>query len=304
MSAIFFSLANTINAFTSILGLQNNIINFFPSFTQYNKLISEANLMKINRGNKIFNTFQKNITFDNVNFFYNSSKQILSNINLNITKNSIIGIVGRSGSGKSTLINLILGLNKISSGQLLIDSENIYNYKISSLREKISYVSQEVYIFSTSIRNNILWFAQENQKNLLSEFDIIQALKESGIYEYINNLPKGLDTVLGDAGLELSGGQRQRLATARALVRSPDIIIFDEATSSLDPISEDEFSSMLKKFKQQKKYTIIIISHKPKVFDFLDQLVVMDDGKILEVDCPKKLMLNKNSALNKMYNFN
>lgn len=222
------------------------------------------------------NNIQGDIKFDNVSFKYTpSSNLVLKNINLHITPNKSIGIVGRSGSGKSTITKLIERLYLQNEGAIYIDGIDIRHLNPYILRQNIGVVLQESYLFSGSIKDNIS-FASPGA----SMEDIIRVSQIAGANEFIATLDKGYDTAVGERGSSLSGGQKQRIAIARALINNPKILIFDEATSALDYESESIITQNLSQIKQNK--TFIIIAHRLSTVRNCDEIIVMDQGEIKE----------------------
>jgi subfamily B ATP-binding cassette protein MsbA len=235
------------------------------------------------------------IIFSNVNFKYeNSDAQVLHNINLTIKTGEFIAIVGMSGCGKSTLVNLIPRLYNPNSGSILINNINIKDLKLNTLRDSISYVGQDTVLFNDTVRNNIA-YGKEN----ISDIDIIDALEKSYAIDFVNDMPNGINTMIGENGVLLSGGQRQRLAIARAFLKNSNILIFDEATSSLDSVSEKYIQTALNELKLGK--TTIIIAHRLSTVESANNIIVMDKGKIIESGSHKNLINNK-SYYYKLYN--
>ena len=235
------------------------------------------------------------IIFSNVNFQYeNSDAQVLNNINLTIKTGEFVAIVGMSGCGKSTLVNLIPRLYNPNSGSILINNINIKDLKLNALRDSISYVGQDTILFNDTVRNNIAY-----GKDNVSDIDIIEALEKSYAIDFVNDMPKSINTMIGENGVLLSGGQRQRLAIARAFLKNSNILIFDEATSSLDSVSEKYIQAALNELKLGK--TTIIIAHRLSTVENANNIVVMDKGKIIESGSHKNLIDNK-SYYYKLYN--
>jgi subfamily B ATP-binding cassette protein MsbA len=235
------------------------------------------------------------IVFNNVNFQYeNSDVQVLNNINLTIKTGEFVAIVGMSGCGKSTLVNLIPRLYNPNSGSILINNINIKDLKLNTLRDSISYVGQDTVLFNDTVRNNIA-YGKEN----ISDIDIIDALEKSYAIDFVNDMPNGINTMIGENGVLLSGGQRQRLAIARAFLKNSNILIFDEATSSLDSVSEKYIQTALNELKLGK--TTIIIAHRLSTVESANNIIVMDKGKIIESGSHKNLINNK-SYYYKLYN--
>jgi len=215
------------------------------------------------------------VEFNEVNFHYSPERQILKNISFELTPGKSIAIVGPSGSGKSTIINLIPRIYDVISGEVLFDGVDVRKLDLSFLRSQIGLVSQETYLFNGTIRENLL-YANENA----SEEMIVEACKKANIHDFISRQPEGYDTIVGNRGLKLSGGEKQRLSIARVLLKNPTIIIFDEATSSLDSISEDLIQSAIDPLIESK--TSIIIAHRLSTVLACDEILVLKDGEIVE----------------------
>ena len=213
----------------------------------------------------------------NISFRYQKDKArfVLQNIDLHIPANQITAFVGKSGAGKSTLIDILMGLNQPESGSLFLDGVPLTEENLLSFRKTISYVSQDPFLFNTSIRQNLL-FMQPHA----TEKELWDALNFAAADRFVKQLPNGLDTKIGDRGIRLSGGERQRLVLARAILRKPSILVLDEATSSLDTQNEAEIQEALEKIRG--KMTIIIIAHRLSTIRHADQIVVLDQGKILQ----------------------
>ena len=239
-----------------------------PIIDTKNKIVDQedATEIKIKNGS---------INFANVNFKYNQNeKDVLKNININISGGKMTSLVGHSGSGKSTILNLIPRLYDIGSGDISIDDQSIYNLKIESLRSKISLVSQDTTLFDDTIKNNI-GYAKHNA----SDEDIINASKFSYSHEFIEKLPNKYETIIGENGIRLSGGQKQRLSIARAMIKKSPIILLDEATSSLDAETESKIQDALKILTKNK--TTIVIAHRLSTVLNSDQIYIIESGNVV-----------------------
>ena len=232
--------------------------------------------------------FEKNIEFKNVAFSYGNSSEetfnveVFKNINLKIKKGESIGIMGPSGAGKSTLCDLLLSFITPTKGQIFIDEQDISFATLKSIRSKIGYVGQKTFLFSGTIMSNIAY-----SKPTATKEEIINACKAAHADEFINQLPNGYNTLVGENGSKLSGGQKQRITIARALLKDPEIIIFDEATSSLDRHSENMIKQTLEEL--QNKKTIIVISHRLSFLERMNRIVKIENGFIEEVNKIKML---------------
>jgi ATP-binding cassette subfamily B protein len=215
------------------------------------------------------------IEFREVAFSYKNSTPIFLNNNIKIAPASKVGLVGYSGSGKSTFINLILRLHEVSFGEILIDGQNISNVSQDSLRNNISMIPQDISLFHRSLWDNIR-YGNPNA----SEKQIILASKQAHCHEFIMDLEHGYDTLVGERGIKLSGGQRQRIAIARAFLENASILILDEATSSLDSVTEKYIQDSLHLAIQNR--TTIIIAHRLSTLLEVDRILVFKDGRIVE----------------------
>lgn len=229
------------------------------------------------------------IEFKDVNFHYPTRKDIpvLKGINMKIEAGESVALVGPSGVGKSTIIQLLLRFYSIQDGDILVDGESIYDTQLRDYRNNLALVPQEVILMSGSIRENIL-YGREGA----SEAEIIEAAKQSNSWEFIQQFPEGLDTIVGERGIKLSGGQRQRIAIARAILKNPAILLLDEATSSLDAESERVVQDALDKLMVGR--TSIIIAHRLSTIKDVDKIYVLDEGTIVEQGTHKELVLIEN----------
>ena len=232
---------------------------------------------------KTLTEFNSNITFKNVDFEYIENQPVLNNINLVVNKNETIAVVGNSGGGKSTLVNLIPRFYDVKNGSITIDGVDIRELSINSLRNNISMVFQDNFLFTGTIRENIL-MGNPNA----SEEDLVQAIESAHLQEVIAELPDGLDTLLGERGLTLSGGQRQRVAIARAMIKHAPIVILDEATSALDNKSEAVVQKALDNLIQNK--TVFVIAHRLSTIQNADRIAVINEGHLVELGSHDELM--------------
>lgn len=217
------------------------------------------------------------IIFKDVSFSYKDNSSVFKNLNLSIKAGEKVGIVGHSGGGKSTLIALLLKNFKASSGDIIIDNQSIYNTSSDSLRSQISLIPQDIMLFHRSIGENI-GYAKENAL----PHEIENAAKAANIHEFIENLPEKYNTIVGERGVKLSGGQRQRIAIARAILKNAPILILDEATSSLDSHTEQEIQKSINAMLDIDNVTIIAIAHRLSTIKYMDRIIVMDKGNIVE----------------------
>jgi ATP-binding cassette subfamily B protein len=227
------------------------------------------------------------IEFENVSFKYNlDSIDVLKNINLKIPSGSTLAIVGYTGSGKSTMVNLITRLFDITGGEILIDGKNIKDIPLDVLRRNIGYVTQETFLFSSSIKENITFGIENyNDDEIYGVANIAQIDKD------VQTFPNKYNTIVGERGITLSGGQKQRLSIARALIKNPDILILDDCLSAVDTYTEEEILKHLSDFMKDR--TSIIISHRMSTVKNADMIIVLDNGKIAEMGTHDNLMLKE-----------
>jgi ATP-binding cassette, subfamily B, bacterial len=228
---------------------------------------------------------QGKISFENISFSYPSRSDIetLKNVSLKINEGEKIALVGSSGSGKSTITRLLLGYYPYHIGKILIDDIELSHYNISELRKGIGIVPQEILLFGGSIKENILYGKAD-----ATDDEIIQACKQANAWEFIERLPEGIHTMVGERGVQLSGGQKQRVAIARAVLKNPKILILDEATSSLDSQSEKLVQDALEKLMIGR--TTIVIAHRLSTIRNVDKIYVLHHGEITEVGTHQELL--------------
>ena len=241
--------------------------------------------------------FEEAIEFENVDFQYDEKASFaLKGVNLKIQKNTTVALIGHSGSGKSTIIDLLTRLVAPVSGKIKVDGVDVSDLDLDQWREMIGFVSQDPVIFNTSLRNNITLFFGEDSTGFCDDL-IWTALEQANIKSYIESLPSGLDTEVGDRGIQLSGGQRQRLAIARELYKQPRILVLDEATSALDSESELKFLECLKSLSGQ--ITIVTIAHRLASIKACDIYYFLRNGKIIETGKIDEMSKDKASAFSK-----
>jgi len=263
---------------TKLKELTNNIMKL----TENSALLRESldQLIDINdtgytQPENVQSLGQNAIVLKDMSFSYDAENNVLDAINLTISENEKIGLIGMSGAGKSTFVNLLLGFFRANPNQIFIGDKDITTLNLTKLRQMISYIPQDTSLFHRSVRENIAYALPE-----ASDEDIIEAAKKAYAHEFISSLPKGYDTIVGERGVKLSGGQRQRIAIARAILKDSPILILDEATSALDTESERYIQQSLETLMQNK--TVIAIAHRLSTIAHLDRLLVLEQGKIIE----------------------
>jgi len=239
-------------------------------------------------------SFKGLIEFKNVNFSYVDNQQVLNDISFKINPGESFAIVGPTGSGKTTITNLITKFYEINTGNILIDGKDIDDYTLETVRNKIGIILQDVFLFADTIFNNITLF----NKDITLE-DVENAAKELEIHDFISSLPGGYNFNVSERGTTLSAGQKQLIAFLRVLVNNPDILILDEATSSIDSYSEDLIKNATKKITKDK--TSIIIAHRLSTIESANKIIYMENGKILESGNHKELLGITNGKFKKLY---
>ena len=272
---------------TQVIALSNYVKSVFL-------LLEREDKPYVISGNVNFHELRKGITFDAVNFLYPSqNKPALENISLFIPKGKTTALVGYSGAGKSTIINLIFRLYDVTSGEIYIDNYLIKELDLATWRSNMALVSQDVHIFSSTVRENIAYGRPD-----ATETEIIAAAKQAYAHEFICELAQGYDTFVGDRGIKLSGGQRQRISIARAILCNPEILILDEATNALDNISEKLIQDAINLLSQNR--TVIVIAHRLSTIKDADQIIVLKQGKVEEQGSFSDLM-EKQAVFHKLY---
>ena len=221
---------------------------------------------------KDFIDFKNKIELTNISFEYNKNKKVLENINIIINKGDKVAFVGESGSGKSTLVDLIIGLYKPLSGEIVIDDKKLTTDNVKSYRSKVGYIPQSIYLFDGTVGENVAFGYEYNKEK------IIEVLKKANIYDFLYS-KEGIDTLVGDGGIQLSGGQKQRIGIARALYSDPEILVLDEATSALD--NETEAKIMDEIYETSHDKTLLIIAHRLSTIERCDRKIMLANGKII-----------------------
>jgi len=269
-------------------------MNLLPNVEAVYELLKDKSYSTIKNGTKEFTGLKSHIEFKDIYFSHKNRDILLDHFSLDIKKDKVTALVGPSGSGKSTIVYLLLRLHDVvEDGGLYIDDVNIKEYDIYSFLRKVGFVSQDTFIYNSSIRNNIAFGSEYTDE------EIIEAARYANADEFIMNLPDGCNTIVGDRGMRLSGGEKQRIAIARAMIRKPEFLILDEATSSLDNISENVVQQAINKVS--KSCTTFIIAHRLSTIQNADVIHVLDKGKIVESGTHKEL-LRKKGKYYELYN--
>ena len=275
--------------FSTIVNQISSFINLLPIISKGLESVNSvgevllANDIENNKGKTKIKSVKGEFDFQNLCFAYDSSKPVLNHLNLHVAQGETIALVGESGAGKSTVLNMVIGFNKPDSGRVLLDGVDMSTINLHTYRQHIAVVPQTSILFSGTIRDNITYGMDNVSQKKLDE--VIEAANLRG---FIDGLPEGLDTVVGEHGGKLSGGQRQRISIARALIRDPEIIILDEATSALDSISEKEIQEALNNLTKGR--TTFIVAHRLSTIKGADKIAVLRDGHCTEYGSYDELM--------------
>ncbi len=296
-------LANFIFIFTNREALQNVVWQYSNIILDYGEIkilsdrmfeITNGEMYPAERfGDKEIENFKGNIRFENVNFEYKDGKRVLNDINFEISENQFVAFVGKSGCGKSTLLGLISKIYEVGDGKILIDEENINELSKSCLRDNINFLNQFPYIFNLTIRENMKLINPD-----ASDEQIIRALQEVDLWEYIENMDKGLDTIVGENGVNFSGGQKQRLTIARSFLKDSKIMLFDESTSSLDNIAQEKIISHIEENRGNK--TIIMVAHRLTTIRNVDKIFFIENGTIVDSGTFEQLV-DRNENFKKIF---
>ena len=275
--------------------LGNDLTNLQTTFVAMSRVFELFDLNpQIISGEKELSGLKERIEFKNVNFEYEEGVPVLKNLNLSVAKNETIALVGNSGGGKSTVVSLLPRFYDVTEGAIEFDGVNIKDYTVTSLRDNISFVFQDNFMFSGTIRDNILLGNRNATEDELNE-----VVKLAHLDEFISGLEHGLDTELGERGTTLSGGQRQRVAIARAMIKKAPIVILDEATSALDNESEAIVQKALNNLMKDR--TVFVIAHRLSTISSADRIAVIHDGELVELGMHDELIQHKNGFYKKLY---
>ena len=256
--------------------------NGMTGFERFMEIINEDTEKEASNPVEL-NNVKGNIEIENVSFTYEDKKQVLNNLNLNIEAGKTVALVGPSGGGKTTLCNLIPRFYDFDEGDIKIDGTSIKDVSLKSLRKNIGVVAQDVFLFTGTIRDNLLCAKPD-----ATETEIISAAKKARIHDFIVGLPEGYDTYIGERGVKLSGGQKQRISISRVFLKNPPIIILDEATSALDNVTEREIQKSLEELSKDR--TNLVVAHRLSTIKNADEIIVLTDNGVAERGTHQELM--------------
>ena len=251
------------------------------------KVFEDKGKFFVSDGKEKFKRLEKNIQFSHLKFSYKKENPILKDISFSVERGKMTAIVGPTGAGKTTLINLILRFYDCPPASIFIDGVDIREFTLESLRKRMALVSQDVLLFNDTLRNNITYGLERE----CGDEELGEIVKKAKLYDFISQLPQGLDTVVGDKGVKLSGGERQRVSIARALLRGTEILILDEATSSLDTHTERLVQAAIEQVIKGR--TSIIIAHRLSTIKNSDKVIVIEEGRFIEEGTLNQLLRRK-----------
>jgi ABC-type multidrug transport system fused ATPase/permease subunit len=269
-------------ALNSFGGSRMRLLTELPNVQIAHQVVTQA-VPQRHEGTEELGPLNNAIVFEDVSFAHKDRENLLDRVNMSFEKGQITAIVGPSGSGKTTLINLILGLFQPSGGKITIDGTPLKDLTHETWLGRIGFVSQDPFTFNTTIEENIRFSREEHSRE-----KVVQAAIIANAHDFISELPQGYDTIVGDRGMKLSGGEQQRVCIARAVIDSPEILIFDEATSSLDSLSERQVQEAIDKASAGR--TVIMIAHRLSTIRNADKIIVLDNGSIVEQGTHQELL--------------
>ncbi len=295
-SAFMVSISLFINPINRFVSLFEQFQQGMSGFSRFHDIMNEPD--ELDEGTVELDEVRGDIKFENVSFGYtpeaeNGEKLVISDLNLSIDAGKTLALVGPSGGGKTTLCNLITRFYNVTSGRILLDGVDLMDIKIPSLRKAIGTVSQSVFLFDGTIRENIA-YGTENA----TDEEIIEASKKANIHDFVMSLDKGYDTEVGERGVKLSGGQRQRISIARVFLQNPKLLILDEATSALDNATEMQIQSSLEELSKGR--TVIVVAHRLSTVKNADEIVVLDSTGVVERGTHDEL-IEKDGEYKKLY---
>ncbi|EDN6634026.1 ABC transporter ATP-binding protein [Listeria monocytogenes] len=286
------------NVFIRSIEKINNVIESYPKgfagFKRFLEVMDTEPAIQDEKDAKPAEAFRGDIAYNQVSFEYSDGKNVLNHINLSIKAGETVAFVGPSGAGKTTICNLLPRFYDVSAGEITIDGENIKRFTLPSLRAQIGVVQQDVFLFSGTVRENIAYGKLD-----ASDEEIEHVVKLAHLSKVVEEMPDGLDTIIGERGVKLSGGQKQRLAIARMFLKNPPILILDEATSALDTETEQVIQASLEELAEGR--TTLIIAHRLATIKHADRIIVVNETGIAETGTHDELLAQDNGAYKRLY---
>ncbi len=278
----YYLLSYFLSPVSNLINLQPELQTAMVAAERLNDVMNAEKEQK-NAGKEEIQSLFRDIQIENVDFRYGNRNPVLQDVNMTFPKGKKIAIVGESGCGKTTLAKLLLGFYDPEQGRILVDGKELHEYSTNSIRKHMAYISQDIFLFSDTIYNNL----RVGDEKITDE-EIRKMCERLGVNTFIEQLPMGYKTMLEENGNNLSGGQKQRLAIVRALLRKPDVLIMDEATSNLDTVTEDQIKKVLEEYSDDM--TWIMIAHRLHTIKSCDIIYVMDRGKVIEQGTHQELL--------------
>jgi len=282
----FYLVLNATGKFSMLTNFRSHLASAHGPLKRVSEVLNDQDKYAVPSGDQSFSSLKESIEFKNLNFKFPDGKEVLSQLSFKVEKGSMTAIVGPTGAGKTTIINLLLRFYDCPSGTIFMDGEDVRNFNLESLRKHMSLVSQDVQILHESLRHNVAYGLGD-----VSDEDVTKAINRARLTEYVSSLPEGLDTMLGDRGVKLSGGEKQRVSIARALLKGVEILILDEATSSLDSETEKLIQEAIDDAISGK--TAIVIAHRLSTIKHADKIVVIENGRCVEQGSLDELLESK-----------
>ncbi|EAF4773813.1 ABC transporter ATP-binding protein [Listeria monocytogenes] len=286
------------NVFIRPIEKINNVIESYPKgfagFKRFLEVMDTEPAIQDEKDAKPAEAFRGDIAYNQASFEYSDGKNVLNHINLSIKAGETVAFVGPSGAGKTTICNLLPRFYDVSAGEITIDGENIKRFTLPSLRAQIGVVQQDVFLFSGTVRENIAYGKLD-----ASDEEIEHVVKLAHLSKVVEEMPDGLDTIIGERGVKLSGGQKQRLAIARMFLKNPPILILDEATSALDTETEQVIQASLEELAEGR--TTLIIAHRLATIKHADRIIVVNETGIAETGTHDELLAQDNGAYKRLY---
>ncbi|MCV66382.1 ABC transporter ATP-binding protein [Listeria monocytogenes] len=286
------------NVFIRPIEKINNVIESYPKgfagFKRFLEVMDTEPAIQDEKDAKPAKAFRGDIAYNHVSFEYSDGKNVLNHINLSIKAGETVAFVGPSGAGKTTICNLLPRFYDVSAGEITVDGENIKRFTLPSLRAQIGVVQQDVFLFSGTVRENIAYGKLD-----ASDEEIEHVVKLAHLSKVVEEMPDGLDTIIGERGVKLSGGQKQRLAIARMFLKNPPILILDEATSALDTETEQVIQASLEELAEGR--TTLIIAHRLATIKHADRIIVVNETGIAETGTHDELLAQENGAYKRLY---
>ncbi|EIA4160865.1 ABC transporter ATP-binding protein [Listeria monocytogenes] len=286
------------NVFIRPIEKINNVIESYPKgfagFKRFLEVMDTEPAIQDEKDAKPAKAFRGDIAYNHVSFEYSDGKNVLNHINLSIKAGETVAFVGPSGAGKTTICNLLPRFYDVSAGEITIDGENIKRFILPSLRAQIGVVQQDVFLFSGTVRENIAYGKLD-----ASDEEIEHVVKLAHLSKVVEEMPDGLDTIIGERGVKLSGGQKQRLAIARMFLKNPPILILDEATSALDTETEQVIQASLEELAEGR--TTLIIAHRLATIKHADRIIVVNETGIAETGTHDELLAQDNGSYKRLY---